>query len=135
MYREYLKLTNIEVIYQIKKSSIQKYESISKNNNNFNGSSVGLPFKASKVILNTKVAQGLYSNTWVALHNRNQYKPQLIVNNKKYPPVEVNGAFLKYQFEATIPNSIDGKPENKITISALLNVIDHLNSIVGIWFE
>jgi hypothetical protein len=134
LYREYVKINNIEVIYQIRSSREQKTVHIPKNANNFNGGSVSLPFKSSKVTLNTKVADGFYTNTWIALQNRNQYMPNLLVNGKKYSPIEVNGTFLKYQFHAEKSNSIDGKPENEVNINVTLNPIEHVNSIIGIWF-
>jgi hypothetical protein len=134
LHREYVKINNIEVIYQVKASQLQRVVHISKNFNNFNGGSVGLPFRSSLVTLNTRVPNGFYTNTWVALQNRNHYMPNLLVNGKKYAPVEVNGTFLKYQFHATKLNSSDGKPENEVTISVPLNPIDFLNSVVGIWF-
>jgi hypothetical protein len=134
LYREYIKISNIEVVYQIKNSTIPKTICIVKNSNNFNGGSVSLPFKSSKVTLSTKVVEGFYSNTWIALQNRNFYMPKLTINDKKYLPVEVNGAFLKYQFHAPKENSNNNKPENNLTISVSLNPIDHVNSIVGIWF-
>jgi hypothetical protein len=134
LYREYVKINNIEVTYYTKQDKLQKIVYISKNASNFNGGSISLPFKSSKAILNTKVQNGFYTNTWVALQNRNQYTPKLIVNGKKYVPVVVNGAFLKYQFHASKPNNVDGKPENEVTISVALNPINHVNSIVGIWF-
>jgi hypothetical protein len=134
LYQEYVKINNIEVTYQSKASRLQNVVHISKNINNFNGGSVSLPFKTSKITLNTKVVEGFYSNTWLALQNRNQYTPKLIVNGKKYMPTEVNGAFLKYQFHASLLNAVNGKPENEVFISVSLNPLEHVNSIVGIWF-
>lgn len=134
LFTEYVKINNIQVIYQTKYSRLQKISYIFKNTNNFNGGSLGLPFKSSYVMLSTKVPNGIYTNTWVALQNRNKYSPKLQVNGKKYSPIEVNGAFLKFQFHALKPDNLYNKPENEITIKVNLNPMDNSNSIVGIWF-
>jgi hypothetical protein len=134
LYQKYSKINNIEVKYQIKNTRSTDLFYITKNNTNFGGGCISLPFQTSKVILSTRISYGLYTNTWIALQNRNNYMPKLIVNNKKYSPKEVNGAFLRYEFEAKNPDSIDGKPENNIMITAPLNPIDYVNSVVGIWF-
>jgi hypothetical protein len=133
LYSQAIAQDHIQVSYKTKGKKELQSIYISKNPKNFGGGSIDLPPKSTKVLLSTKIAAGNYVNTWIAIQFRSIYMPKLTVNGIKHNPVEVNGAYLKYQFVADNENVLK-KLTNDISITCNLNLLEHTNSIVGIWF-